>query len=110
MTEPTEAELFKALKDLIVEAQAVADDHHRPRYKRLDQALASARNAMLDYWAATPQPTQAREIEGLRKDAERYRTFIDCGQPICFMGYEYFGKEALDAAIDAAKGGQHGAE
>lgn len=51
---------------------------------------------------------QAREIEGLRKDAERYRTFIDCGQPICFLGYEYFGKEALDAAIDATKGEPHG--
>lgn len=44
------------------------------------------------------------EIEALRKDAERYRTFIDCGQPICFMGEEYFGKDALDTAIDAAKG------
>lgn len=50
----------------------------------------------------------AREIEALRKDAERYRTFIDCGQPICFLGYEYFGKEALDAAIDAVKGEPHG--
>ena len=57
-TLPTDAALFKALKDLVVEAQAVADDHHRPRYARLDQTLASARNAMLDYWAATPQPTQ----------------------------------------------------
>lgn len=65
MTEPTDAgpdhdALFKALKDLIVEAQAVADDHHRPRHMRLDQALVSARSAMLDYWAATPQPTQAQ--------------------------------------------------
>lgn len=59
-TPPTDAALFKALKELIVEAQAVADDHHRPRYARLDQALASARNAMLDYWAATPQPTNAQ--------------------------------------------------
>ena len=51
---------------------------------------------------------QAREIEGLRKDAERYRAFIDCGQPICFLGYEYLGKDALDAAIDAARGAPHG--
>jgi hypothetical protein len=51
---------------------------------------------------------QAREIEGLRKDAERYRAFIDCGQPICFLGKEYFGKEVLDAAIDAVKGAPHG--
>ncbi|MFN4121316.1 ead/Ea22-like family protein [Acidovorax sp.] len=49
-----------------------------------------------------------REGDGWRKDAERYRTFIDCGQPICFMGEEYFGKEALDAAIDATKGANHG--
>lgn len=58
--------------------------------------------------AADALEAQAREIEGLRKDAERYRAFIDCGQPICFLGYEYFGKEALDAAIDAAKGEPHG--
>lgn len=45
--------------------------------------------------------------EALRKDAERYRAFIDCGQPICFLGEEYFGKDALDAAIDAAKGALH---
>ena len=56
--------------------------------------------------AADALEAQAREIEGLRKDAERYRAFIDCGQPICFLGYEYFGKEALDAAIDAAKAGR----
>ena len=58
--------------------------------------------------AADALEAQAREIEGLRKDAERYRAFIDCGQPICFLGYEYFGKEALDAAIDAAKWAPHG--
>lgn len=58
--------------------------------------------------AADALKAQAREIEALRKDAERYRTFIDCGQPICFLGYEYFGKEALDAAIDAVKGEPHG--
>lgn len=58
--------------------------------------------------AADALEAQAREIEGLRKDAERYRAFIDCGQPICFLGEEYFGKEALDAAIDAAKGAPHG--
>ena len=60
-TQPTDEALFNALKDLIVEAQAVADDHHRPRYARLDQALASARNARLGYWA-TPQPTQAQAV------------------------------------------------
>jgi len=58
--------------------------------------------------AADALEAQAREIEGLRKDAERYRAFIDCGQPICFLGYEYFGKDALDAAIDAAKWAPHG--
>ena len=36
-------------------------------------------------------------------DAARYRAFIECGQPICFMGEEYYGKAALDAAIDAAR-------
>lgn len=58
--------------------------------------------------AADTLEAQAREIDGLRKDAERYRAFIDCGQPICFLGDEYFGKDALDAAIDAAKGAPHG--
>lgn len=58
--------------------------------------------------AADAIEAQEREIEGLRKDAERYRAFIDCGQPICFLGEEYFGKDALDAAIDAAKGEPHG--
>ena len=47
------------------------------------------------------------ECDALRKDAERYRAFIDCGQPICFLGEQYFGKDALDAAIDAAKGALH---
>ena len=45
--------------------------------------------------------------QGDAMDAARYRAFIECGQPICFMGEEYYGKAALDAAIDAAmnKGG-----
>ena len=45
--------------------------------------------------------------ESVLEDAARYRAFIECGQPICFMGEEYYGKAALDAAIDATmnKGG-----
>ena len=45
--------------------------------------------------------------DSVLEDAARYRAFIECGQPICFMGEEYYGKAALDAAIDAAmnKGG-----
>jgi hypothetical protein len=35
-----------ALEMLIREAQAVADDHHRPRYTRLDEAIQSARAAL----------------------------------------------------------------
>ena len=34
------------LEMLIREAQNVADDHHRPRYTRLDEALASAREML----------------------------------------------------------------
>ena len=50
--------------------------------------------------------------DSVLEDAARYRAFIECGQPICFMGEEYYGKAALDAAIDAARkqGGQHGTE
>ena len=46
--------LADALAMLIREAQEVADDHHRPRYTRLDVALASAR-AVLAKWGM-PQP------------------------------------------------------
>lgn len=38
--------LEKALRVLIREAQGVADDHHRPRYTRLDEALESAKLAL----------------------------------------------------------------
>ena len=38
------SQLETALNSLIREAQAVADDHHRPRYFRLDEALTSARS------------------------------------------------------------------
>lgn len=43
--------LAAALALLIREAQGVADDHHRPRYTRLDDALTSAR-AVLAKWGA----------------------------------------------------------
>ena len=59
---------------------------------------------------AVREPLNTIDLMRVVMDAERYRAFIDCGQPVCFLGEEYFGKEALDAAIDAAKGGQHGAE
>jgi len=36
-------DLTLALQSLIREAQAVADDHHKPRYARLDEALESAK-------------------------------------------------------------------
>lgn len=45
--------LAAALSLLIREAQGVADDHHRPRYTRLDDALTSAR-AVLAKWGAQP--------------------------------------------------------
>ena len=43
--EAENAALRAALEVLIREAQAVADDCHRPRYYRLDQALESAIDA-----------------------------------------------------------------
>ena len=43
------------------------------------------------------------QADSVLEDAARYRAFIECGQPICFMGEEYYGKAALDAAIDAAR-------
>ena len=59
------------------------------------------------YTAPQPSPT-AQSADSVLEDAARYRAFIECGQPICFMGEEYYGKAALDAAIDAAmnKGGR----
>ena len=45
-----------ALEMLIREAQAVADDHHRPRYTRLDEAIQSARAAL-----SPTQPTGGRD-------------------------------------------------
>jgi hypothetical protein len=45
-----------ALEMLIREAQAVADDHHRPRYTRLDEAIQSARAAL-----SPTQPTEQGE-------------------------------------------------
>lgn len=43
---PCISPLRAALVTLINEAQAVADDHHEPRYTRLDEALAYARAAV----------------------------------------------------------------
>ena len=65
-------ELKKALEALIEEAQRVADDHHRSRYIRLDQALASAR-------AALSLSTEPREGEAVPEgctpaDARMLRT------------------------------------
>lgn len=40
------ARLREALEMLIRESQEVADDHHRPRYRRLDQALESANRTL----------------------------------------------------------------
>ena len=51
---------------------------------------------------AAPTPA-AQAAESVLEDAARYCAFIECGQPICFMGEEYYGKAALDAAIDAAR-------
>ena len=102
-TPPTDAALFKALKELVVEAQAVADDHHRPRYMRLDQALASARNAMLDYWAATPQPTQP-QAGAVPLTPEQIQDLLLCGDPtdeemrLIRIGWD---------AARGIKGGQH---
>lgn len=39
-------ELEAALRSLTREATAVADDHHIPRYFRLDESLVSARNTL----------------------------------------------------------------
>lgn len=39
-------------------------------------------------------------MSSIKKDAERYRAFIDCGFPIIFLGGEYRDKESLDRAID----------
>lgn len=62
-----------------------------------------------DRWqAADALEAQAREIEGLRKDAERYRLLRACGVD----SYEACGSgEKLDAECDAAiaaKGAPHG--
>lgn len=45
------------------------------------------------------------DYDALRADAERYLALIEMSpsQEICFLGEGYFGKEALDAAIDAAR-------
>lgn len=58
--------------------------------------------------AADALEAQAREIEGLRKDAERYRLLRKCGVD----SYDACGSgEKLDAECDAAiaaKGAPHG--
>lgn len=129
MNEPTDMEpghdaLFKALKDLVVEAQAVADDHHRPRFARLDQALASARNAMLDYWAATPQPTQAQagavpltdeQCDAIYEALDFFGREVchyEYGLPYCTSDGETLAKtearEVIRQAAHGIKGGQHG--
>ncbi len=46
----------EALRMLLREARVVADDHHRPRYTRLDEALQSAE-------AALAQPAAAAGVE-----------------------------------------------
>lgn len=42
------------------------------------------------------------EVEALRKDARRWRFFIDCGQPVTFLGVDYHDTASLNEAIDQA--------
>lgn len=50
-------ELEAALRNLIREAKAVADDCHHPRYFRLDESLASA-SSTLETKVEFPDPPQ----------------------------------------------------
>jgi ElaB/YqjD/DUF883 family membrane-anchored ribosome-binding protein len=54
MTDKDVQLLVKALADLIREASAVADDHHVPRYARLDQALDQARETIAKIEGSKP--------------------------------------------------------
>lgn len=58
--------ITEALETLLREAQAVADDHHRPRYIRLDNAISSARAALASQGAAPASASCAiRYIGGM---------------------------------------------
>lgn len=73
-----------ALTNLVREAQAVADDYHRPRYARLDDAIASARAALAA--PAAPQgpihTCGGLMVRNPHPDAGRPRHHLN-------IGYEY---------------------
>ncbi len=54
--------LRHALESLINEAQKVADDYHKPRYARLDEAIASARAVLHAQVAALTQGAAERAV------------------------------------------------
>lgn len=117
MTEPTDIAGLMALVDQLVE-HAREDD--RMCYDQVSsQRFQDARDELQAVFAkwGTPQPTQAREIEGLREDAERYRWLREKPGTDLRYGSEQYTRvcavcqnygEDLDAAIDAARGAPHG--
>lgn len=70
-------------------------DHSYPAYSRA-QMVQAMLDAVELYRRAQPEANA---------DAERYRFFIESSpqKEIWFLGKGYFGKEDLDAAIDAAR-------
>lgn len=66
-----------ALTNLVREAQAVADDYHRPRYARLDDAIASARAALAA--PAAPRESTLPYEQALYELINKIDTGLDTG-------------------------------
>lgn len=64
---------------------------------------------MSDEWMAVGTLTAHRTGHMLRQaaddaeDAERWREFIRCGWPVCFLGETYDNAADLNAAVDTAR-------
>ncbi len=60
-------EIYKKLEMLYREAKAVADDHHRPRYARLDEALESVEEFISNKSDLATPPESKAVDEGVRE-------------------------------------------
>ena len=83
--------LRAALETLTREAAAVANDHHEPRYTRLDEVLVSAREALRGAEETKPA------IGPMSGKCARCGTQIEVGWVLCAWCVEH--DEALRGAI-----------
>ena len=79
----------------MVEALEATNDNLRHELRECASELSILKHHM---------EVESGEAYALRADAMRYRAFWIGGKTVCFLGIEYFSKDALDLAIDTAIG------